>query len=76
MHDDACRHKDAQKKKTNNYLIGEFSGSLHRSLAGSLGSPYVSYILSINKDNVPPIRVYVSLNKKLRQTHQNKKETL
>jgi hypothetical protein len=44
----------------------------HRSLAGSLGSPCVSYITSINKDKFPLIRVYVSLNKKLRQTHQNK----
>jgi hypothetical protein len=32
----------------------------HKSLAGSLGTPHVSYIISINKDKVPPIRVYVS----------------
>jgi hypothetical protein len=35
----------------------------HGSLAGSLGTPHISYITSINKDKVPPIRVYVSSNK-------------
>jgi hypothetical protein len=29
-------------------------------LAGSFGTAHVSYITSINKDKVPPIRVYVS----------------
>jgi hypothetical protein len=33
------------------------------SLAGSLGTPHVSYITSINKDKGPPIRVYVSSKK-------------
>jgi hypothetical protein len=44
----------------------------HGSLAGSLGTPHVSYIISINKDKVPPIRVYVSSISQtiLRQTHQ------
>jgi hypothetical protein len=31
------------------------------SLAGSLGTPHVSYIISINKDKVPPVRIYMSL---------------
>jgi hypothetical protein len=35
----------------------------HKSPAGSFGTPHVSYIISINKDKVSPIRVYVSSNK-------------
>jgi hypothetical protein len=31
------------------------------SPAGSLGTPHVSYIISIDKDIVPPIRAYMSL---------------
>jgi hypothetical protein len=27
----------------------------HRLLAGSLGIPHISYIISINKDKVPPV---------------------
>jgi hypothetical protein len=47
----------------------------HGTLAGSLGTPHVSSITSINKDKVPPIRVYVSSisQMKLRQMHQTQK---
>jgi hypothetical protein len=29
MHDDARRHDDVKKKKNRQFLLGEFSGSLH-----------------------------------------------
>jgi hypothetical protein len=43
----------------------------HWSLAGSLGTPHVSYIISINKDKVPPVRVYVSLKQNCSKRTKN-----